>query len=267
MDSIWSRIEPDWFELTTKQIRLPHLTQPVRLLHLSDFHASRDVPFSLIEKAIKQALQQNYDLVCLTGDFITDHLEDPASYRRILRKLSEHAPTVACPGNHDGGQWAGSTYGYNDLKVVQKLLQDSQIRLLINQQVDIRIREQTLSIVGLGDLWSKELHPERVLDSPGSRDQPLVVLAHNPDSKEDLKDYDWDLMLCGHTHGGQLVVPLIDYRPFLPIRDARFAEGLHNWAGRQIHVTRGVGNLHGMRFNCRPEISVLELIPMASPST
>jgi len=86
-----------------------------------------------------------------------------------------------------------------------------------------------------------------------------VVLSHNPDSRWRLEGEDWDLMLCGHTHGGQLIVPLFGTRPFVPIEDPAFSEGLIPWKGRLIHVTRGVGNLHGMRFNCRPEVSLLEL--------
>lgn len=66
-------------------------------------------------------------------------------------------------------------------------------------------------------------------------------------------------MLSGHTHGGQIVVPLLGWRPFAPVRDLRYVEGLHEWSGRQIYTTRGVGNLHGLRFNCPPEVSVLEV--------
>ena len=65
-------------------------------------------------------------------------------------------------------------------------------------------------------------------------------------------------MLCGHTHGGQIRLPLP--APFAPIRDKRDVHGLHHWENRWMNITRGVGNLHGVRFNCRPELSVLELL-------
>jgi predicted MPP superfamily phosphohydrolase len=65
-------------------------------------------------------------------------------------------------------------------------------------------------------------------------------------------------MLCGHTHGGQVVFPLVG--PLrVPVEDRRFIAGLYPWENRQLFVTRGVGNLHGIRMNWRPEISVLEL--------
>lgn len=54
-------------------------------------------------------------------------------------------------------------------------------------------------------------------------------------------------------------MPLLGWRPFAPVRDLRYVEGLHGWMDRQIYTTRGVGNLHGLRFNCPPEVSLLEI--------
>jgi uncharacterized protein len=91
------------------------------------------------------------------------------------------------------------------------------------------------------------------------RTQPTILLSHNPDTKSQLMKWPWDLMLSGHTHGGQLSLPGIG-TPFAPIRDKRYVRGLHRWNDRWLHITKGVGNLHGMRFNCRPEVSILTLI-------
>ena len=73
-----------------------------------------------------------------------------------------------------------------------------------------------------------------------------------------MQQYPWDLMLSGHTHGGQLWIPFIG-APFAPVRDKRFVKGLVRWQNRWVHVTKGVGNLHGMRLNCPPEVSLLTL--------
>ena len=89
-----------------------------------------------------------------------------------------------------------------------------------------------------------------------------MVVAHNPDSKDYLKDYRWDLLLSGHTHGGQIVLPFV--QNFAAVRDKRFIAGLYRWEGRQIYITRGVGSLMGIRFNCRPESSILTLTPTSS---
>jgi predicted MPP superfamily phosphohydrolase len=86
-----------------------------------------------------------------------------------------------------------------------------------------------------------------------------VLLSHNPDVKEEVAPRHWQLMLSGHTHGGQLRVPWLGATPFAPVRDKRFVAGLHRWNDRWIHVTKGVGNVYGMRINCPPEISFLTL--------
>ncbi len=65
-------------------------------------------------------------------------------------------------------------------------------------------------------------------------------------------------MLSGHTHGGQVILPF-DGPRFAPVMDKRYVAGLGMWGERQIHVSRGVGNLHGVRFRCRPEINLLTL--------
>lgn len=251
--------EPEWFEVTHKRAIVRGLGQPIRILHLSDFHASDVVSYDFIEAAVKTGLEQQPDLIFLTGDFITWKLENADRYCSILTRLSDAAPTYACIGNHDGGKWAGSSHGYPTFELVAQLLRNSNVALLVNERQTAIIRGQSIDVVGLGDIWSQDAKPELALTATRAEQRPVLVLSHNPDSKVLLQDYDWDVMFCGHTHGGQLIVPLLNYRPFLPIRDKCYAEGLLLYSGRQIHVTRGVGNLHGMRFNCRPEVSLLDV--------
>ena len=83
-------------------------------------------------------------------------------------------------------------------------------------------------------------------------------MSHNPDSKEMLRRWPWDLLLSGHTHGGQVIIPFQGPR-YAPVTDKRYVAGLKPWESRQIHVTRGVGNFAGVRFRCRPEVSLLIL--------
>lgn len=251
--------EPTWYEITEKSIKIKNLDKPLRILHLSDFHASPSVSLTDIEDAIDKSLELNADIAFLTGDFITWDLPEPAEYNRILQKLSDSIPTFACIGNHDGGRWAGSSHGYKDFSKVSELLNSSGIKFLFNQKLDTTIRGSKITVVGLGDLWSYDCKPELVLKEKREGDSPIFVLSHNPDCKSNLKNYDWDIMCCGHTHGGQLVIPLLGLRPFLPVRDKSFPEGILSWGSKHIHITRGIGNLHGMRFNCRPEISILNV--------
>jgi hypothetical protein len=119
----------------------------------------------------------------------------------------------------------------------------------------VTVRNATITLVGVGDLWSNEIEPRRAFAGVGG-ENPTVLLAHNPDSKDVLRYRPWDLMLSGHTHGGQIIVPFEGAR-YAPVKDKRYVAGLKAWGTRQIHVTRGVGNLGGVRFRCRPEASLL----------
>jgi predicted MPP superfamily phosphohydrolase len=253
-------LEPQWLAIRRHDVPLGG-TKPIRLLQLSDFHASEEVSLDFIEGAVRAGLALKPDLICLTGDFITWRYEGFGRYAEVLKPLADMAPTYAVLGNHDGGRWVG-TAGYSDTSLVCDLLAKARIELLHNRMVETRICEQSFRLVGVGDLWAEELDRSRAFSSlpaPGAGARTTtVVLAHNPDSKDRLAGEGWDLMLSGHTHGGQCDLVFFG-TPFAPVRDRRFVRGLHRWQDRWIHVTAGVGNLHGVRFNCRPDISLLTL--------
>ncbi len=265
-------VEPRWLEETRKRIPLSvNLRKPLRILHLSDFHASSVVPFSLIEHAIDVGLSYSPDVVCVTGDFITSKMPKSRRYQRILRRLSDAAPTLACLGNHDGGDWAKRRGGYRDTTKVEKLLSRSGIKCLMNESTGLKIGENILHLVGLNDWWGGKMQAsaafaqkEKIMKNSRQAAEEeaaeiTVVLSHNPDTKKFIAGSDWDLLLCGHTHGGQIRIPLVG-APFAPVEDKRFVEGLHYWHERWLHISRGVGNVHGIRVNCRPEINVLDLV-------
>jgi uncharacterized protein len=246
--------EPRWLDVTRRRARLdqPVAGKPVRLLHLADLHASVFVPLSMINRAITAGLAQKPDLICVTGDFITMRQDfDPGGYARALRRLSRAAPTYAVLGNHDGGSWTRRHFGYPDHRLVERILEDAGIELLHNRSV----RAGELTLVGVGDLWSNEVNAHRAFAGVDPA-TPTVLLAHNPDTKDVVRRYDWDLLLSGHTHGGQVIIPFEGVR-YAPVQDKRYIAGLKPWGSRLIHVTRGVGNLGGVRFRCRPEASLL----------
>jgi uncharacterized protein len=254
-------VEPNWLELTLNRVKLPCRSLPsgVRILHLSDLHASPAVPFSLIEKSVQLGLEAKPDVICLTGDFVTDATPfDEAEYARILRRLSSAGPVFASLGTHDGGRWASWAGGLKDTSAISGLLRASHIPLLHNRSEIVRVRDQSVRFAGVPDLWSGEVDGDLTFANV-SADDPAILLAHNPDTKDALADRPWDLMLSGHTHGGQVVLPMVGAR-FVPVRDKRFIAGLKQWNGRQVYITRGVGSIDGVRVNCRPEVTVLDLV-------
>lgn len=253
-------VEPRWFEVTHHSVGTPSPSgDSARILQLTDLHASWAVPLSSIQSAIQTGISWRPDVVCLTGDFITHRDDfDVPKYVAVLKQLSAAAPTFAVLGNHDGGAWAQERGGYPDHKLVENILDEAGITLLHNCSRNVVIRGRNLALAGVGDLWSDEIDAARAFQDVRPDRGRVVLLSHNPDSKNGLRVFPWDLMLCGHTHGGQVLIPFQGPR-FAPVEDRRFVAGLHAWAGRQIYTSRGVGNLGSVRFRCRPEITLLDV--------
>jgi predicted MPP superfamily phosphohydrolase len=246
-------IEPRWLDLARHTVRLPRLRRPVRLVHLSDLHASAAVSQQMIADAVALAISAHPDLICLTGDYISYRdVPEAAEYAQTLRSLAEAAPTFAVLGNHDGGGWSVHARGFPDHRYVERVLSLAGIELLQNRPARIEVHGQPLTLVGVGDCWAGDLEPDIAFAGVRHEEAPTVLLSHNPDTKDVMANYPWHLMLSGHTHGGQVIVPLYG-PPIVPVNDRRYVSGLKPWGARQIHVTRGEGNIGGVRFACRPE--------------
>ena len=255
-------VEPDWLAVGRHEVRLSRNggKTPLKILQLSDFHASPVVSLDFIKEAVRLGLKQQPDLIVLTGDFITHKFDQLDGYVEVLSPLAKAAPVFACLGNHDGGFWAAKGAGYDDVGFVRSLLSKSGVTLLHNSSQPVRVQDWNLTLVGMGDYWAREMQPDAAFaQAPANRGDATLVLSHNPDTKLALKPFAWDLLLCGHTHGGQVCLPFIG-APFAPVLDKNYLAGLYRWEDRWLHITRGVGNLHGVRFNCRPEVSLLTLV-------
>lgn len=231
---------------------------PIKLLHLSDLHLSPMLPLDFIEIAISLGLAEKPDLICLTGDYITHTLEQDEAYSRLLSRLPAAVPTFASLGNHDGGNWSRTHRGYKTPDKVCQVIERAGIRLLRNSGATLNIRDRSLRLIGLGDKWAKDFLPEPAFSSVPESADPTIVLSHNPDTKDQLLQYRWNLMLSGHTHGGEISIPFVG-EPFVPVKDKRFIAGLYPWENRWLHITKGIGSVLHMRFNCRPEVSLLTL--------
>jgi predicted MPP superfamily phosphohydrolase len=254
------RLEPRWLDVTETAVALPEPLRgaPLRILHLSDLHAGRWAPMSYLRSAVQRGIALRPDLICVTGDFYTcgDRWDDGA-YVAVLAPLAAAAPTFATLGNHDGGSFSAAFFGERTIDRVAGLLARSGIRWLHNDRAVLERRGRRIHLVGLGDLWNGHCRPEIAFHGFSPKpDELTLALSHNPDSKEFLMPYRWDLLLSGHTHGGQVGLPFLARR-FAPVRDKRFLAGLYPYEGRQLYITRGVGTLHGARLFCRPEVSLL----------
>ena len=119
--------------------------------------------------------------------------------------------------------------------------------------------QQRLYLSGVEDLWSRACDPERAFAGL-SEDVPRIVLAHNPCTIEQLGGHRCDLMLSGHTHGGQINLPRLG-RVTLGPKGRQFAAGFYQHGSSLLYVNKGIGFGFRVRFGVRPEVAVFQLQP------
>jgi uncharacterized protein len=258
--------EPRWPKLVEHRVPIlgGKLARPVRLVQLSDLHLSQTVTPGMIRHAFDLALSAKPDLVCLTGDFITRSIGmNLDGYSELFEVLSSRVPTYAVKGNHDGGYWARTALNdYGEAEVDEQLAL-GKIRLLKNEAELLRLHGGEFWLAGVTDLWNLDIDAAKTYRGIPPRER-VVMLAHNPDAKDELAQVRWEIMLSGHTHGAQNGFPYLKTK-YAPVADKRFIHGLATWpeapgGPRLIHVNPGIGNLRGFRILCRPEVTLLELV-------
>jgi predicted MPP superfamily phosphohydrolase len=257
-----TRIEPTWLELNQLQIpiaNLPSAFTGLRIVQMSDFHGGRHVTPAYLGEAVALAQAQNPDVIVLTGDFIHKgfhHLEQVAE---VLGRLQSPLGVYAVLGNHDFSvRTALGIRRYQHLhRAVADALKNQGIRVLQNETQILTREGQHLYLAGVEDLWSRVCDLERTL-ADLSPSVPRVLLAHNPSTVEHLEGHRCDLMLSGHTHGGQVNLPGVG-RLALGPRGRRFAAGLYQVADTALYVNKGIGFGVRIRYGVRPEVAVLTL--------
>jgi predicted MPP superfamily phosphohydrolase len=258
------RVEPTWLELNCFDVAIPDLPPAFagyRIAQLSDFHCSRQVTTEYLDEAVDLALAQQPDLVVLTGDFVHRGYRYVEPVAETLARLTAPHGVFAVLGNHDFSvRNALGLRRYRHLhRAVSHALARRGIRVLHNEAVRLAREDAFLHLVGVADLWSRVCDMEQAF-SGLCPTVPSIVLAHNPRTVEQLADRRCDLMLSGHTHGGQIHLPGLG-RPTLGKRARRFAAGLYRHGDAQVYVNKGVGFGFRFRYGVRPEVAVLTLRP------
>jgi len=184
---------------------------------------------------------------------------EPEEWRSVEPLLAElHAPlgVFSVLGNHD--PWADTGRSQHWLS---RTGQD-----LRHKAVGIERDGSRLWLVGAGDLWEDHRSLDELMREIPESDCRLV-LAHNPDTADTDFSSRVDLMVSGHTHGGQVDIPFVG-TPILPFRNKAYSSGLkRSPRGASVFISRGIGwAVYPVRFNCLPEFAVLELVP-AEPRT
>jgi hypothetical protein len=243
--------EPFMLSIERQEIffrRLPRQLDGLRIVHLSDFHYGPLVNPDHLKRAVRAANDLRPDLIALTGDYISQDRAYAAPCAEVIGQLRARHGIYAVLGNHD--HWT-------DAALIADLFRAEDVRVLINEGARVDLGGEAFWLAGVDDtMVGLEDLP---LALAGSRDDEFkLLLAHNPIILRRAARANVDLVLSGHTHGGQVTWRSEKSRSGRPRR--RLLRGLGRRGNTQIYVTRGLGTVVlPIRYGCPPEISVLEL--------
>jgi uncharacterized protein len=232
---------------------LPHDLDGLRVLQLSDIHLGVFLSESELARVIDAAIELRPDLVVVTGDLISSKGDPLDVCIRQLARIKADAGVFGCMGNHERYAHAENYTTEAGRRV--------GIRFLRSQSQQLRFGDSTLNLVGVDyqSLAGKQeyLRGAERLVVPGACN---VLLSHNPDVFPVAAQQGYNLLLAGHTHGGQVTVEILDQS----INPARFftpfVYGLYRSGASAAYVTRGIGTIAiPTRIGAPPEISVLRL--------
>ncbi|HTG94328.1 MAG TPA: metallophosphoesterase [Pyrinomonadaceae bacterium] len=228
--------------------RLPKKFDGFRIVQLSDVHHG---PFSSkeqIERAVDTANRLKPDLIALTGDYISKERHYAPACAEMLGKLRARHGVYAVLGNHD--HWT-------DAKLITDLFRSEGITVLVNQGMHFEHKGASFWLAGVDDTMVG-LEDISLAMAGARQDEMKLLLAHNPIVLRRAARAGVDLVLSGHTHGGQVALRSERGASGRPRR--RLLKGLGRQGNTQIYVTRGLGTvILPIRYGCPPEVSLLEL--------
>ena len=258
-------VERHWIEVTHRDVFLPGLPQAFdgfRVAQLSDIHIDNYTEPFLLRDAVHHINNLNPDAVFLTGDFVTRGLLPGILAIASVWQCGSLLQQLECPHRY-------AVLGNHDVLVnraaIKEALIESAITVLDNAYLPIERAGARFWLAGVDDpvegLPDPELAiPQSIRNVPH---EPIVLMCHAPDYVDTLlrlpEGQAVSLMLSGHTHGGQVRVPLVGPM-VLPPLGRKYVEGWFRFGDLQLYVNRGLGTVGlPVRFNCPPEITLFTL--------
>jgi predicted MPP superfamily phosphohydrolase len=235
----------DCSERTLRLPRLPAAWDGLTILHISDFHFCGTPDATFYEWILEHCCVEPPDLVAFTGDLIDDeqHLE---WIRPVFGKLRCKEAAFGILGNHD--HWF-------EVEAIREQMAASGLKVVSNSWTRVEVRGEPLVVIGSEYPWVRP-RPE-LEDCPP---EPFrLFLSHTPDNIAWARLQDVDLMLSGHVHGGQIRFPVLGSVIVPSQHGRRYDCGVFQEPPTVLHVSRGLGGEHPIRFLCRPEITRLTL--------
>lgn len=230
---------------------LPPGLDGLRLLHLSDIHLSAFLSESEFAAMVDAANELRPHVAAVTGDLITTHGDPLDECLRQLARLKADAGVVGCLGNHE--RYAGAE------DYTAEAAARLGMRFLRGAREQLRFGGSVLNIAGVDyqGFGESYLHGARSWTVPGAFN---LMLSHNPDVFPAAVQRGYNLLLAGHTHGGQLSIEILDRQINVARLLTPYVYGLYRSGGAAAYVTRGIGTVGiPARVGAPPEIALLRL--------
>jgi len=228
----------------------------LRVAHLSDLHVGA-VGWrpGTIARAVEVCNSEGVDLIAITGDLIGKGTYADVALE-LLSSLRTDVPRVAVLGNHD------HVYGRRPMEALLRGLRDLGVLVLRNEAVGLHLRHGPVWLVGVDDGYSMRDDLERALSGLDVEHFPRMLLTHYPDVADRLEPGGSQLTLAGHSHGGQVRLPILARKVCDGHARTSYSRGLYLANGNPLHVSPGVG-MSGMplRFRNWPEVTILSFVP------
>lgn len=257
-------MEPNWFKLETVHLKLPRLPagfSGIRVVQISDIHMGGWMNLERFQRVADLITAQEPDLLLISGDFLIGHDHAEVSQQAVndltvgLSGLANSFPTFAVLGNHD--YWT-------DAETVRRMLAVCGITDLTNTVYTVKRGDERLHVCGVDDVWEGKVRLDDVIAELDD-DNAAILMAHEPDFADtSAATGRFDLQLSGHTHGGQVVLPILG-PPVLPYLGQKYSSGLYQVGEMYQYTNRGVGMARlSVRVNCPPEVTLFVLESMDS---
>lgn len=235
-------------ELAISRLAAEH--DGLRIAHLTDLHMSGRLTRAYFEQAIAEVNRAAADIVAITGDIVEGD-KFLAWLPATLGQLRARFGVYYVLGNHDR---------HADETLLKAAMADAGMIHVGDSWRQIMVHDAPLILAGNELPWYKPAADMSNCPAHGSAGRPTrILLAHSPDQFQWAQANDVDLMLAGHLHGGQIRFPIIGAITAPSVHGVRYAAGVFRAGNTIMHVSRGVGSLTPLRYNCPPEIAILKL--------
>jgi predicted MPP superfamily phosphohydrolase len=229
---------------------IPEKFAGMRIGHLSDIHLTGELPDGFYRHAIDWLLSQRIELLCLSGDIIDESHAIP-SLPVIFGNLAQDIPKLFVLGNHDRACQLDQS--------VRNIMSDLGWIDVGQADRTLTTTRGTITVLGNERPWFQRELTQGVVDPSNTKEELRLGISHSPDQYPWARKLGIALLLCGHTHGGQIRFPWIGPIIAPSKYGSRFASGVFYQSPTLMHVSRGLSGVHTIRLGCLPEVSVLEL--------